>query len=64
MPALVANSGMLGLGPRIDCGGGGGPIELAILAEELGRSSLDVAMSLIGAPFFFWLLWRTRRHLA
>ncbi|BCB88600.1 acyl-CoA dehydrogenase family protein [Phytohabitans suffuscus] len=29
-------------------GGGGGPIELAILAEELGRSSLDVAMTYIG----------------
>lgn len=29
-------------------GGGGGPIEMAILAEELGRSSLDVAMTYIG----------------
>jgi alkylation response protein AidB-like acyl-CoA dehydrogenase len=29
-------------------GGGGGAVELAVLAEELGRSSLDVAMSYIG----------------
>lgn len=29
-------------------GGGGGPVELAILAEELGRASLDVAMCYIG----------------
>ncbi|MGE0881208.1 MAG: acyl-CoA dehydrogenase family protein [Acidimicrobiia bacterium] len=34
--------------PEAYGGGGGGPIELAILAEELGQSSLDVAMSLIG----------------
>jgi alkylation response protein AidB-like acyl-CoA dehydrogenase len=30
-------------------GGGGGPIELALLAEELGRASLDVAMCYIGS---------------
>jgi alkylation response protein AidB-like acyl-CoA dehydrogenase len=29
-------------------GGGGGPAELAIIAEQLGRSSLDVAMCFIG----------------
>ena len=29
-------------------GSGGGPVELTILAEELGRSSLDIAMSYIG----------------
>jgi len=29
-------------------GSGGGPIELTILAEELGRASLDIAMSYIG----------------
>ena len=29
-------------------GGGGGPAELAIIAEQLGRSSLDVAMCYIG----------------
>lgn len=31
-----------------DGGDGGGPIELALLAEELGRSSFDVAMCFIG----------------
>jgi alkylation response protein AidB-like acyl-CoA dehydrogenase len=32
-----------------ECGGGaGGPIELMILAEELGRASLDVAMAYTG----------------
>jgi alkylation response protein AidB-like acyl-CoA dehydrogenase len=32
-----------------ECGGGaGGPIELMILSEELGRSSLDVAMAYTG----------------
>ena len=30
-------------------GGGGGPMELALLAEELGRASLDVAMCYIGS---------------
>src|SRR5215471_11224645 len=29
-------------------GEGGGPAELAIIAEQLGRSSLDVAMCFIG----------------
>jgi alkylation response protein AidB-like acyl-CoA dehydrogenase len=29
-------------------GGGGGPLELIVIAEELGRSSLDVSMSYIG----------------
>ncbi|MBF4997351.1 acyl-CoA dehydrogenase family protein [Nocardia sp. BSTN01] len=29
-------------------GDGGGPVELAIIAEELGRASFDVAMSFIG----------------
>src|SRR6516165_7690361 len=29
-------------------GGEGGPAELAIIAEQLGRSSLDVAMCFIG----------------
>jgi len=31
-----------------DGGDGGGPIELALLAEELGRSSFDIAMCFIG----------------
>ena len=31
-----------------DYGAGGGPVELAIIAEQLGRSSLDVAMCFIG----------------
>jgi alkylation response protein AidB-like acyl-CoA dehydrogenase len=30
-------------------GGGGGPVELVVLAEELGRASLDVAMCFIGS---------------
>jgi alkylation response protein AidB-like acyl-CoA dehydrogenase len=30
-------------------GGGGGPLELVVLAEELGRASLDVAMCFIGS---------------
>jgi alkylation response protein AidB-like acyl-CoA dehydrogenase len=30
-------------------GGGGGPVELVVLAEELGRSSLDIAMCFIGS---------------
>jgi alkylation response protein AidB-like acyl-CoA dehydrogenase len=29
-------------------GGGGGPIELVLIAEELGRSSLDIAMAFAG----------------
>ena len=35
--------------PRSDGGGGGGPVELALIAEELGRASLDVAMCYIGS---------------
>lgn len=34
--------------PVAEGGGGGGPVELAIIAEELGRASLDVAMCFIG----------------
>jgi alkylation response protein AidB-like acyl-CoA dehydrogenase len=30
-------------------GGGGGPVELALVAEELGHASLDVAMAYIGS---------------
>ena len=29
-------------------GDGGGPVELVLIAEELGRASLDVAMCYIG----------------
>jgi alkylation response protein AidB-like acyl-CoA dehydrogenase len=49
---LVAEMGELGwFGlpfPEEFGGGGGGPIELAILAEELSRSSFDIAMLYIG----------------
>ncbi len=37
---------------------------LVRLTPGAGEVKLGVATSLIGAPFFFWLLWRTRRHLA
>ena len=35
--------------PEAEGGGGGGPVELVIIAEELGRASLDVAMCYIGS---------------
>ena len=45
----MADMGWFGLPFPEDWGGsGGGPIELAILAEELGRASFDIAMSYIG----------------
>lgn len=34
--------------PEADGGDGGGPVELILIAEELGRSSFDVAMCYIG----------------
>ena len=45
----VADMGWLALPfPAADGGGDGGAIELTVLAEELGRASLDVAMCYIG----------------
>ncbi|BCQ07268.1 acyl-CoA dehydrogenase [Mycobacterium heckeshornense] len=45
----MAEMGWFGLPFPAEVGGeGGGPIELAILAEQLGRASLDVAMCYIG----------------
>src|SRR5258708_547314 len=34
--------------PEAEGGGGGGPVELILVAEELGRASFDVAMCFIG----------------
>jgi alkylation response protein AidB-like acyl-CoA dehydrogenase len=46
----MADMGWFGLPfPEDLGGGGGGPLELVVLAEELGRASLDIAMSLIGS---------------
>lgn len=46
----MAELGWFGLPfPEEDGGGGGGPVELALIAEELGRSSLDVAMCYVGS---------------
>jgi alkylation response protein AidB-like acyl-CoA dehydrogenase len=46
---LMAELGWFGLPYPLELGGTDGtPIELTILAEELGRSSLDMAMSYIG----------------
>jgi alkylation response protein AidB-like acyl-CoA dehydrogenase len=45
----MAEVGWLGLAFPAEAGGDdGGPVELAIIAEQLGRASLDVAMSFIG----------------
>ncbi|GAA0732479.1 FecCD family ABC transporter permease [Sphingomonas japonica] len=37
---------------------------LVRMTPGAGELKLGVAMALIGAPFFFWLLWRYRRHMA
>jgi alkylation response protein AidB-like acyl-CoA dehydrogenase len=45
----MADMGWFSLAFPVDGGGdGGGPVELAILAEQLGRASLDLAMCYIG----------------
>ena len=45
----MAEMGWFGLPfPEAAGGDGGGPLELAIIAEQLGRASLDVAMCYIG----------------
>ena len=45
----MADVGWFGLAFPVEAGGdGGGPMELALIAEQLGRSSLDVAMCYIG----------------
>jgi alkylation response protein AidB-like acyl-CoA dehydrogenase len=63
--AAMADMGWFGLPfPEELGGGGGGPLELVILAEELGRASLDIAMSLIGTQIagLTLLKWGTRRQ--
>jgi alkylation response protein AidB-like acyl-CoA dehydrogenase len=46
----MAELGWFGLPfPEAEGGGGGGPLELVVIAEELGRASLDVAMCYIGS---------------
>ena len=45
----MADVGWFGLAFPVEAGGdGGGPMELTLIAEQLGRSSLDVAMCYIG----------------
>lgn len=45
----MADAGWFGLAfPEADGGDGGGPVELTLVAEQLGRASLDVTMSFIG----------------
>lgn len=45
----MAEIGWFGLAFPVEAGGdGGGPMELAIIAEQLGRASLDIAMCYIG----------------
>ena len=45
----MAEIGWYGLAFPSEAGGdGGGPVELAIIAEQLGRASLDIAMCFIG----------------
>ncbi|MEV5559252.1 acyl-CoA dehydrogenase family protein [Nonomuraea wenchangensis] len=45
----MAEAGWLGLPFPPEAGGdGGGPLELAVIAEQLGRASLDMAMCYIG----------------
>jgi alkylation response protein AidB-like acyl-CoA dehydrogenase len=45
----MADMGWFALAFPVEGGGdGGGPVELAIIAEQLGRASLDVAMCYIG----------------
>jgi alkylation response protein AidB-like acyl-CoA dehydrogenase len=47
--AAMADMGWFGLAfPENVGGGGGGALELVILAEELGRASLDIAMCFVG----------------
>lgn len=44
-------------------GDGGGPVEMTLIAEELGRSSFDVAMCYIGVliPGITVFRWGARR---
>lgn len=45
----MAEIGWFGLAFPAEAGGdGGGPIELAIVTEQLGRASLDIAMCFVG----------------
>jgi alkylation response protein AidB-like acyl-CoA dehydrogenase len=61
----MAEMGWYGLAFPEDAGGeGGGPIELAIVAEQLGRASLDIAMCFIGTliPALTVYKWGTAAH--
>jgi|SRR5271165_923033 len=61
----MAEIGWYGLAfPAAAGGDGGGPLELAIIAEQLGRASLDVAMCFIGTliPALTIYKWGTDAH--
>jgi alkylation response protein AidB-like acyl-CoA dehydrogenase len=61
----LANLGWFSLPFPVEAGGdGGGPIELVLVAEELGRSSFDVAMCFIGVliPGLTVFKWGTDAH--
>ncbi len=61
----MAEIGWYGLAFPAEAGGdGGGPVELAIIAEQLGRASLDIAMCFIGTliPALTIYQWGTDAH--
>ena len=61
----MAEMGWYGLAFPEEAGGeGGGPVELAIVAEQLGRASLDIAMCFIGTliPALTIYKWGTAAH--
>jgi alkylation response protein AidB-like acyl-CoA dehydrogenase len=61
----MANIGWFGLAFPEEAGGdGGGAMELALIAEQLGRASLDVAMCFIGTliPGLTIYRWGTDEH--
>jgi alkylation response protein AidB-like acyl-CoA dehydrogenase len=61
----LASLGWFSLPFPLDGGGdGGGPVELTVLAEELGRSSFDIAMCYIGVliPGLTIYRWGTDAH--
>lgn len=61
----IAEMGWFGLPFPTEAGGdGGGPLELSLIAEQLGRASLDVAMCYIGTliPSMTVYKWGTDAH--
>ena len=61
----MADMGWFGLPlPEQDGGGGGSAMELVLIAEELGRASLDIAMCYAGTfiPGLTLLKWGTARQ--